>query len=141
LEGTYNFSTSIPVPYFYEASTPGEDSYPRSEFSSTPNGTIEEIPIVVLKNLGVESSYPNPDRCEEQVQCADSDIMICVTQQCDGTNDCPLADDEENCLYKKGNEKTRSANQSYGSICVLGKFVRNMIGRLAFGHKIWLCFL
>ncbi|KAI5730962.1 hypothetical protein M8J77_002666 [Diaphorina citri] len=82
-------------------STPGEDSYPRSEFSSTPNGTIEEIPIVVLKNLGVESSYPNPDRCEEQVQCADSDIMICVTQQCDGTNDCPLADDEENCLYKK----------------------------------------
>lgn len=66
---------------------------------------IETVVITQVSNLSQSDPVASLDGCDLYVPCADSTLQICVTQQCDGTNDCPNADDEDNCPYKKGNEQ------------------------------------
>ncbi|KAL1455513.1 hypothetical protein WDU94_009603 [Cyamophila willieti] len=67
--------------------------------SSTAKSFFEET-IGSVDHNGKGSVPPETDGCEEFVRCAESDIQICLSQQCDRIPDCPNGDDEENCLDK-----------------------------------------
>uniref|UniRef100_A0A8D8WZW3 Basement membrane-specific heparan sulfate proteoglycan core protein n=1 Tax=Cacopsylla melanoneura TaxID=428564 RepID=A0A8D8WZW3_9HEMI len=80
-----------------------EDSppaFPDDDTTSSTSKSIIEERIFRVDHNG-DDSEPTDTGCEQFVTCADSDIQICITQQCDRIADCPKGDDEENCPYKK----------------------------------------